>query len=68
VLELTVPKGARSGQKLRLKGRGIPSKQAGDLYAVLQIVVPPADSAKATELYEQMARDMKFNPRARLGV
>jgi curved DNA-binding protein len=67
-VELSVPKGARSGQKLRLKGRGIPSKQPGDLYAVLQIVVPPADSAKATELYEQMARDMKFNPRARLGV
>ena len=67
-VDLTIPKDARTGQKLRLKGRGIPSKQPGDLYAVLQIAVPPAKSDKDRALYEQMARDMNFDPRARLGV
>ena len=67
-VDLKTPKGARSGQKLRLKGRGIPGKPAGHLYAVLQIVVPPAETDEHRALYEQMARDMKFDPRARMGV
>jgi len=45
-VELTVPKHAQSGKKLRLKGRGIPGKQAGDLYALLKIVIPPDESDK----------------------
>lgn len=67
-VELSVPKHAQSGKKLRLKGRGIPGRHAGDLYAVLKIVIPPDESAKARELYEQMAREMDFDPRARLGA
>jgi len=67
-VDLKVPKNARTGQKLRLKGRGIPSKQPGDLYVVLQIAVPPAKTEKDRELYEQMAREMNFDPRAALGV
>ena len=67
-VELTVPKHAQSGKKLRLKGRGIPGKRAGDLYAVLKIVIPPSESAKARELYEQMAREMQFDPRAKKGA
>nr|WP_309503865.1 DnaJ C-terminal domain-containing protein [uncultured Roseovarius sp.] len=67
-VELTIPKHAQSGKKLRLKGRGIPGKRAGDLYAVLKIVVPPTESEKAKELYKQMAAEMDFDPRARLGV
>jgi len=67
-VELTVPKHAQSGKKLRLKGRGIPGKRAGDLYAVLKIVIPPMETEKARDLYEQMAREMDFDPRARLGA
>ena len=37
-VQLTVPKGSPAGRKLRLKGRGLPGKNPGDLYAVLQIV------------------------------
>ena len=68
VVELTIPKDARAGQKLRLKGRGIPGKPAGDLYAVLQIAVPPAKTDEDRRLYEQMAQQMNFDPRAKLGV
>ncbi|WP_299565334.1 DnaJ C-terminal domain-containing protein [uncultured Sulfitobacter sp.] len=67
-VELTIPKHAQTGKKLRLKGRGIPGKRAGDLFAVLKIVIPPVESARAKELYEEMAREMDFDPRARLGA
>jgi curved DNA-binding protein len=67
-VEVTVPPGSQSGRKLRLKGRGIPAKQPGDLYLILDVVLPPATSDRARELYEQMARDLAFNPRERIGA
>lgn len=67
-VEVTVPKGSQSGRKLRLKGRGIPAATPGDLYLILDVVLPPADSDKARALYEQMAREMAFNPRERVGA
>jgi curved DNA-binding protein len=62
-VEVKVPPGSQTGRKLRLKGRGIPSETAGDLYLELSIVLPPAETRKARELYETMAREMAFNPR-----
>jgi curved DNA-binding protein len=72
-VEVTVPAGSQSGRKLRLKGRGIPAvvaghPQPGDLYLILDVVLPPATSARARELYEAMARDLAFNPRERMGT
>lgn len=66
-LEVRIPEKSQSGRKLRLKGRGIPGSTPGDLYLVLEIVVPPADDEKARKLYETMAREFKFNPRQGLG-
>ncbi len=61
---LTIPAGAHSGQKLRLKGRGLPAKTTGDQYCVLQIVTPEAHSDKAKAFYETMAHEFAdFNPR-----
>lgn len=65
-INLTIPAGAKSGQKMRLKGRGLPSKQAGDQIVNLQIVTPAADSDKAIKLYQQMAEELSFNPREEL--
>lgn len=67
-VDLTIAPGSKSGTRLRLRGRGIPAKQPGDLYVTLQIVAPPADSEKSKKLYEQMRDQMAFNPRAKLGV
>ncbi|MHA4870202.1 DnaJ C-terminal domain-containing protein [Duganella sp. PWIR1] len=61
---VTVPAGSQSGRKLRLRGRGIPGKEPGDLYLLLEVVLPPANSDKNRELYQTMAREMAFNPRA----
>lgn len=67
-VDLSIPAGARPGQKLRLRGRGLPAAQKGDLFAVLQIVNPPKLSTNARALYEQLANEQPFNPRAKLGV
>ncbi|MDN3398601.1 DnaJ C-terminal domain-containing protein [Psychrobacter sp. APC 3426] len=53
-LGVTIPKNSRSGSNLRLKGKGIPAKQAGDLYLTLNIVNPDISSETATQAYEQL--------------
>jgi curved DNA-binding protein len=68
VVDLKIPPGSASGRRLRLKGRGIPGKPPGDLFAVLQVALPPADSESAQALYRKMAEELAFNPRAGLGV
>lgn len=67
-VEVSVPAGSQSGRKLRLKGRGIPTREPGELYLILNVVLPPATTDKARELYEQMARELAFNPRANMGA
>jgi curved DNA-binding protein len=67
-VELKIPAGSHAGSKLRLKGRGIPTAQAGDFYVVLQIVLPPANDEKAKAAYAALAAALPFNPRASLGV
>jgi len=54
---LTVPPGTQSGQRLRLRGRGLPRDGArGDLYAVVRVVVPTRPSAAEREAYEMLRR------------
>jgi curved DNA-binding protein len=66
-VELRIPAGSQSGSRLRLRGRGIPGKPApGDQYVVLKVVLPPASTAEARALYEQMKRQLAFDPRADL--
>ncbi len=67
-VSLKVPAGARSGQRLRLKGRGMPGAPAGDQYVVLQITNPPMKTDSDKELMRQMKKQMGFNPRTHLGV
>ncbi len=68
VVDLKIPAGSASGDKLRLKGRGIPGKPPGDLYVIVQIVLPAAEDDRAKALYQKMEQELAFNPRARLGV
>jgi curved DNA-binding protein len=63
-VNLKVPAGTSSGQKLRLGGRGLPRPGggAGDLFAVAQIVVPSTLSDRERELYGELA-EATANPR-----
>ncbi|WP_299692096.1 DnaJ C-terminal domain-containing protein [uncultured Tateyamaria sp.] len=66
-VDLRIPKNARAGQKMRLKGKGLPGHPKGDIYATLKIVNPKADTAEARAFFENMAQQMPFDPRAHLG-
>ncbi len=67
-VNLNIPQGSQAGRKLRLKGRGIPGKPAGDLFVTLSIVLPAAETEPARELYRKMEKQLGFNPRASMGV
>ena len=66
-VRLKVPPHTHAGQQLRLAGRGLPkpSGKEGDLFAIVQIVVPTAASDRERELYKQLAATSTFNPRGR---
>lgn len=69
VVELTVPAGTVAARRFRLGKRGLPGADGvhGDLYAVVQIVVPKTVDADERKLFEQLAAHSKFNPRASAG-
>jgi curved DNA-binding protein len=66
-VDLRIPKNARAGQKLRLKGKGLPGQPKGDIYATLKIVNPKAETAQARAFFQKMAQEMPFDPRADIG-
>ncbi len=65
-VELKLPAGSQSGEKLRLKGKGLPGNPPGDQYIVLKIVTPEATTATARKFYEEMASMMPMDPRVDL--
>jgi len=68
-VDLKVPPGTRAGQQLRLGGRGMPRPGGGaaDLYAVVQIAMPPSLSEKERKLYQELAAASNFDPRRHFG-
>ncbi|HKV95909.1 MAG TPA: DnaJ C-terminal domain-containing protein [Gammaproteobacteria bacterium] len=65
-VRLKIQPGASSGRQLRLPGRGLPRPQggAGDLFAIVQIVMPAALNQRQQELFKQLGASSEFNPRA----
>ena len=69
MVDLKIPRGSSSGKKMRLKGRGIPAKDPGDFYVILEIVLPDQLSDDEISHYKALQKASgHFNPRARLGV
>jgi len=64
-VDMKLPAGARAGQKLRLRGRGLPGPTPGDQFVVLKIVLPP-DSPQSREFFARMKQELPFDPRADL--
>ena len=55
-----IPAGISSGGRIRLKGFGVPApggKGTGDLYAVIEVAVPPGLTAKQRELLEKLREE-----------
>ena len=61
-VNIKIPAGTASGQKLRVRGRGLGKN--GDLYVVAKIVVPQKITDAQKKLWEQLAHESGFNPRA----
>jgi curved DNA-binding protein len=61
-VNIKIPAGTASGQKLRIRGRGL--AKSGDLLVVTKIVAPENINEAQRKLWEQLARESKFNPRA----
>lgn len=63
-LEINIPAGSQAGRKLRVKGKGLPSRTPGDLYLVLQIIVPPIFDDAQRHAYEALSKTFEGrNPR-----
>ncbi len=62
-VDMKIPPDSQQGRKLRLKGKGLPGKNAGDFYVVLQITLPPSSNPKVKEYNEKMRDEIDFNPR-----
>jgi curved DNA-binding protein len=64
---LNIPANAHNGQKLRLRGRGLPGQPPGDQFAMLRIVNPPADTDAARELFRDRLRLIAPQPGLQVG-
>lgn len=64
-VNIKIPPGTQNGQKLRVRGRGLTLREggSGDLIVVTQIEVPQTISDSERALWEQLAKESKFNPR-----
>jgi len=63
---LTLPPGSETGQRLRLRGKGLQQGKGlepGDLMVLIRIVVPKRLNTREKELFEELARSSSFNPR-----
>lgn len=65
-VQLTIPANSQSGQRLRIKGKGLIKKQGGrgDLYALVRIVNPDNHKESLDEYWRQLANNSTFDPRA----
>jgi len=64
---LKIPAGSTAGQKLRLRGQGLPREDGGrgDLYAVLEIAVPDRVGPEEKKLWEKLAEESRWRPGGR---
>jgi curved DNA-binding protein len=65
-LNIKIPPGTHNGQKLRVRGRGLPQHDggSGDLIVVTSIEVPASVSDSERKVWEQLAKESRFKPRA----
>ncbi len=65
-VEMRIPAGTQNGQRMRLKGRGLPGNPPGSQIVALKVILPPAATPEARAVYETMRRELPFDPRAGL--
>ncbi|MGL4621563.1 MAG: DnaJ C-terminal domain-containing protein, partial [Chroococcidiopsis sp.] len=70
LVQMNLPPGVRTGQRLRLAKKGYPDAdgERGDQIVEIQIVVPRNISPEERDLYEKIRQIETFNPRADLPI
>lgn len=64
-IHLTIAPNSQTGQRLRIKGKGLVSKTGtGDLYALLKVVMPPSANDDVKALWRSLSERAGFDPRA----
>jgi len=66
-VEVKIPANSQSGDKLRLKARGLPGTNPGNQYVILKVVIPSAETVEQKTFYENMAKIFPMNPRSGIG-
>ena len=67
-INLTIAPHSQAGQRLRIKGKGLATKNGrGDLFALLKVVMPPAANSKVEALWQSLSEEADFDPRAQWG-
>ena len=65
---LTIAANTQSGKKLRVKGKGLKRKdKLGDLYVIINVIIPPVSNDKANQLWQELAKNSAFEPRVSWG-
>ncbi|MBL1141599.1 MAG: curved DNA-binding protein [Proteobacteria bacterium] len=63
-VNLTLPPNSQTGKRLRIKGKGLPSKTGmGDMYAILKVVIPEQTDEETKLQWENLSKKAAFNPR-----
>lgn len=64
-IKVKIAPGSQTGQKLRIKGKGLHHKKAdGDLLVILKVVMPPKPDSEESALWQALAAKNTFNPRS----
>jgi len=65
-VNIKIPPGTQNGQKLRVRGRGLPRRgdEPGDLIVIARVEVPTRVNDAERKLWEQLARESSFHPRS----
>lgn len=66
MVNLKIPANSQAGNKLKLKGKGMPGKSPGDLVVQLKIVLPTTHTDHEKALYQQLKDETNFDPRSEL--
>lgn len=66
-VNMSIPEGASSGRRMRLKGKGIKGAdgKVGDQYVVLKIIMPPKIDDDLKQFFEKWRQDHAYDPHRR---
>lgn len=64
-LNIRIPAGTQNGQKMRVRGRGLPDRKSGkgDLIVAIRLSIPARVTEAERRLWEQLSRESQFRPR-----